>query len=71
MKIGDFGYSKIFNIEVNGLSTVDKILSQDVGTTLNNPAESIKLDSVMDAKEFYDANSDIWSLGIILFKMFS
>jgi hypothetical protein len=49
MKIGDFGYSKIFEIKVNGLSAIDKLLSQEIGTPLNNPAESIKLDSVMDA----------------------
>jgi hypothetical protein len=50
MKIGDFGYSKIFNIKDNGLSAIDKLLSQEVGgANLINPAESIKLDSVMDA----------------------
>jgi hypothetical protein len=48
MKIGEFGYSKIFDIKINGLSFADNLLSQEVGTTSNNPVESIKLENIMD-----------------------
>jgi serine/threonine protein kinase len=48
MKIGDFGLSKIFDIKINGLSIIDKLLSQKLGAALNNPVESIKLEDIID-----------------------